>query len=162
MYIPPHYNKLIPDYFRQDGTWYEEDCAIAIPCFILGAAYFHNPHSVRFITSGEAEKTVIAWYPYQYERYTGKTLQPGESTTKDEKEFMKAHASDWITIAAIGDHDNRVPPGHVAVCATVGGIRSARAACRYFIVHKEQYQWSLSAPFVVDPIKYSEATFLFR
>lgn len=161
MYIPPRYNKLIPEYFRNAGGWYEEDCDFAIPCFILGAAYFfHAPHTVRFILSGEAEKSVMEWSPYQWERYTGKTLEPGQSHIKDEMEFLKANADKLIGISAIGGPIRSdsypgaviIPEGFVAVTATKGGVRSAHAEARTFLVPQAEYsKRNETIRFIVDP-----------
>jgi hypothetical protein len=156
MYVPPEYNKLIPAYMRAENGWYEEDSSIAVPCFILGAAYFFQPHSVRFILSGEAERTVREWYPYEYERYTGRILKPGESHSKDEQEYLKAHANDWIVISAIGDYHPRVPVNYVGVWATMGGSRLPNSPCKCFLVPASEYKnREIFKGFIVDPVRHT-------
>jgi hypothetical protein len=157
MHLPEKLNKQIPQYFRNDQGWYEEDCAIAIPGFVLGASVFTTEQSAEFISSGDAERTVKQWYPDEWERYTGKTLQPGESSTRDQAVYLKKHKEDWLTVAAFGSWHKQVPEGYVGVCATIGCSRSPHAMARYFIIPETEYeQREFLNPFVVNPNRHQE------
>lgn len=157
MHLPKAINDRIPDYFRNSEGWYEEDCAIAIPAFVLGASVFTTKQAAEFISSGDAENTVKQWYPDQWERYTGKTLKPGESSTRDQEVYLQKHKEDWLTIAAFGTWHKAVPAGYVGVCATIGANRSPHAIARYFIVPETEYEGRhFLHPFVVNPNKHQE------
>jgi hypothetical protein len=138
MHLSPQINEKIPHYMRRDNGWYEEDCEIAIPIYILGGDAFENEHAAKFAFSGDAEKTVMEWFPYSWERYTGKKLLPGQSHKKDEDEFLQAHKMDWLVISAISNTDG-CPHGFTKVTATLGGSRCPHATRRQYLVPSAEY-----------------------
>jgi hypothetical protein len=159
MHLSDEINARIPDYMRRDSGWYEEDCEIAIPCWILGKAAFTNEHTHKYIDSGEAKKTVQQWFPYHWEKYAGLTLEPGQSHRKDEDVYLKAHKDDWLVISASKGPNcfSSIPAGFVVVTATIGGNRCIHANKRSFLVPEHEYEKrNPSLYFHVDPNLYKE------
>jgi hypothetical protein len=64
--VPAKLNKLIPDLFRCDDGWYEEDCAWSI------VHVFLNEH-IEFVADKylQALETVKCWYPHEWQEYNG-------------------------------------------------------------------------------------------
>jgi hypothetical protein len=160
MHLAPAINALIPKYMRADNGWYEEDCQQAIPPFVLGCKYFDCQRTHQFIEEGEAEQTVKVWYWKEWERYTGKILQPGESSLKDEAEYLEAHAQDWLVISALGACSyHNIPDGFIKAWATIGGSRSPHSIQKAFLIPKEEYEKRTPMLyFLVDPSKYQEVS----
>jgi hypothetical protein len=82
-------NLKIPFYMREADGWYEEDCDWAVVAVVFPDLFTAEDHVL-------AKKTLASWKPDAYERYFEVTLKPGESHTKDERAFYKAHADALI------------------------------------------------------------------
>lgn len=133
-------NNQIPEYMRNVGGWYEEDCEWAIVA-INFPQYFQKDYQI-------ALNTFKNWNPDSYERYFDIELKPGESHVKDERMFLKAHENDYLPLAAWGDWHKQVPQGMVGVYAGKGGKRTDTA---YFLVPANEYH---QKPFVIDESKH--------
>ncbi len=150
-------NALIPAAWRAANGWYEEDCACAIPF------YFHatllDQHGPSWLEDSlrkhPAIQTLKTTYWREYEAYFHTTLQPGESSTKDQNLFYQQHANDLIACSAFGDSFTGVPPGHVALVAKPGGVMSSSRLEHWFLVSCEEYA-SRSGPFLIDPTRHAE------
>jgi len=149
---------LMPEILRNDDGWYEEDCdwakvAIAFPDL------FTAEDAVN------ARETLRNWFPAIYEQHFGVTLKPGESYVRDKELFDKAHAADWVTIAAWGDWADGVPKGMVGVVATLGGSRRPEQITphRYFVVPATEYDTRPRAGgFVIDLERHEETGAQFK
>jgi len=137
-------NARVDPRWRDAGGWYEEDSQWAIV-----AATF--PELFTTFERGCAEDTLRHSEPDAYEAVFGIVLEPGESRVKDERQFKRDHAGDWIIIAAI---DSRHAPGLVECVATQGGDRSSRNE-RCFLVPAAEYEIGPFG-FVIDPIRHTE------
>ena len=125
-------NAMVPDYMRRAGGWYEEDCEWAIPALVF-------PDSG--LNTGSAAKTLMDYFPHSYAKFFNvhiKTLA-GKSYAYDRELFNTEHASDWVSIAASGDHAIGVPKGMVGVTLTIGGKRGSVEE-KHILVSKEEYQ----------------------
>jgi hypothetical protein len=156
MHLSPDWNAKIPSYMRNRMGWYEEDCSAAIPPFVLGESAFTDEYSKKMITSGNAAETVKAWYPDEWERFTGKTLQPGECRKRDEEVFLREHKEDFICISAYGSWHSGVPEGFTGICATVGGSSCPHSIRKYFLVPEVEYKNKSTFHFVVDLARHRE------
>lgn len=75
-------NEQIPEYMRDKGGWYEEDCDWAIVATVFPAAFIgHDKDPEK--TLQHARDTLRNWHPDAYERFYGVTLEPGESYIRD-------------------------------------------------------------------------------
>lgn len=92
-------NALIPEYLRAANGWYEEDCAVDIPIFILKLEYGGTEEKRR--------KSFINQFPDFYERYTGEKVLPGMSYTRDLELFYEEHKGKWETFSAFLERDNK-------------------------------------------------------
>ena len=112
----------MPESLRPDdrpgypGGWFEEDVdwcmvVVAFPSCFLEAEI------------ATAEDRLRNWRPTQWEALRGRTLVLGESFIKDQCEFDRVHAADWVVISAYGAWSPNVPKGFVGVVATRGGQR---------------------------------------
>ena len=79
-------------------------------------------------------------------------LEPGQSSTKDEREFYKRYADHWIVTSAIrSDHE----PGLTEVVATMGGDRSGKRGTRRYLVSSEEYGTSGGGfGFIIDETRH--------
>src|SRR5262249_51978851 len=69
----------------------------------------------------EAYGTLKNWLPDAYEKFTGRTLKPGDSHVRDQQTFGREHADSLIVVAAYGSWASWVPQGFVGCHAYVGG-----------------------------------------
>jgi hypothetical protein len=168
-------NKLIPDYMRNQGGWYEEDIDWCIPYVILATHdLLTNP---KF---GEDVDKAVAllrnWKPMMYERFFDVVLKPGESMKKDEMTWQSYNADKLQVLAAWGSGQNVrlsppaygdgplveyvVKPGFVLVVAAVGGrtnhITEHEEA--YYLVPDAEYQAHGPHGFIVDPTHHQKVS----
>jgi len=167
------HNARVPEYMRREGGWYEEDCEWSIPFCVFAAEL--TEAAAADIASGDADraksaeytlralgdavKTLRNWYPDEYERFTGRQLQPGESMVRDERDWKAANADKWQVISA--SHSKHVA-GHVVVEAAVGGRRQTPpydwGDTKRFLVPADEYAARGRFGFVVDPARHPETT----
>ncbi|KQT63285.1 MULTISPECIES: DUF7007 domain-containing protein [unclassified Aureimonas] len=122
-------NGKVPSVLRSSSGWYEHDCEWAIVALTFPDLFTTQERHL-------ADRTVCDRWPDAWERLSGRTLQPGESTVKDRHAFEQAHAGDWIVISAIrSDH----APGMTEVIATIGGRRTSNVPERRFPVPSDEY-----------------------
>lgn len=128
-HLVPVRNAKVHPLLRVDTGWYEEDCHWAA----VAQAF---PELFTDFERASADSTIRNWYPEAWEAIHGKVLEPGQSTTKDEREFYKRHADDWIVVSAIrSDHER----GFTEVAATMGGDRAGKHGTRRYLVPSEEY-----------------------
>lgn len=137
-------NAKMPAALKVAGGWYEEDEAWSLVAIGL-PEYFSDE-----VVAG-AEKIVKDWYPDEYEAFTGKVLLPGESSQKDKKAFLAAHANDWLVNSAVGSWHEDCPEGLVLVWAKQNGQNETQ-----FYVPAEEYAARGAHGFVVDPAKHAK------
>lgn len=145
---------------RVKGGWYEEDCDEAIVSFTfpedtrptVAKGYSSDVPLEEHIASTDVR--VRNYYPDGWEAATGKTLQPGESRTRDENNWLAAHADDYIVSSANGDPDD---PNLVLVTAV---RRGDEPDTQKFRIPLDEYKNKEKEPgqsyrFAVDPNKYA-------
>jgi hypothetical protein len=124
--------RVIPT-LRIDSGWYEEDDAWAIVALTFPDLFTGYERKL-------ADRTIRDKWPDEWEAIHGRSLQPGESTGKDRRDFERQHAGDWIVASAIslwppardgrGGGRSRCPAGRkcggAAVSRAGGGISGAR------------------------------------
>jgi len=133
--------RVHPALRNRDG-WYEEDCE----CATVAATF------LDLFTDYErasADETLRHWRPDAWERIHGVVLRPGESRIKDERQFRRDHADDWVVIAALA---SRQRPGFVECIATLGGVRVGEE--RRFLVPATQFAVGRFG-FVIDPTRHA-------
>lgn len=167
-HVCPTLNATVPDYMRCKDGWYEEDCDWCIVAIIFPHAFterakvsqWQADHLASDLES--ARNTFRNWKPDAYERFYGVELKPGESMVRDEENFYKAHANDWLVTCARGDWAEGVPAGMVGVCAVIGGRwwrdknRDRAAEERTFLVPAAEYKNSRAFSFIVDPARHQQ------
>lgn len=149
-------NAAMPDYMRNEGGWYEEDCEWA------KAAVVHPIGFQRTIKiKGKPDKTEFDiametfrnWHPSQYERFTGVLLEKGQSLIRDEQIFKLEKENNFVVTAAWGDWAHWVPEGKVGVVAR----RDSDKAEKWFLVEHDLYQ-QRRGNFVIDLNRDTEIT----
>lgn len=155
--VMPERNALIPEYMREPGGFYEEDCDWAIPFVVFEEELLAcgDSWAAGVIGKGEHKRSLRQWHPDAYERFFGETIPEGESHIKDERAFYERHASDLITVAAYGDYDN-APAGTLLVAARVGGHGGAEGPTRHFLVPEAEYDARPRFGMVIDPDTHAE------
>jgi hypothetical protein len=131
-------NALVHPAYRNEGGWYEEDsqwakAAVSFPDLFTG---YERKCADRTLRHDE---------PDAYELINDIILQPGESHTKDARQFRVDHAAHGVVISAI---TSRHRPGFVECVATLGGDRRSKAE-RRFLVPVDEYQVGRHG-FVID------------
>lgn len=122
-------NRKVHSMLRANGGWYEEDSHWAA----VAQAF---PEFFTNFENACAERTIRDWYPDAWEAIHGQVLEPGQSSAKDERDFYKRHADDWIVVSAIrSDHE----PGFTEVVATLGGDRAGARGTRRYMVSSDEY-----------------------
>jgi hypothetical protein len=125
-------NLLIPGYMNRVDGWYEEDCdwAIVATCFPSAFTVDERKH---------AEAALRNWYPNAWERFNGRLLEPGESSTKDEQARIAKTVAEgrYLPITAWGDWCDTVPPGMVGVKCRLGGHDGEGPQISVLIPHDE-------------------------
>jgi Domain of unknown function (DUF7007) len=128
-HLSPQRNAKVHPLLRAGAAWYEEDCHWA-------AVAHAFPELFTDFERASAESTIRNWYPQAWEAIHGKVLLPGQSSKKDEREFHKRHADDWIVVSAIrSDHE----PGFTEVVAALGGDRARTHDARRYLVPSDEY-----------------------
>lgn len=153
IYLSPSLNVAMPDVFRCESGWYEEDCEWALVALIYPDAFSEKAQA-------SAHETIKNWFPDAYETWSGVVLKPGESRQKDERSFLDEHAKDWIVISAFGSWHKSVPDGWVGVYAKPGEFLKANSAnastTRLFLVTTDEYETRKETlgMFVCDPLRH--------
>jgi hypothetical protein len=148
-------NEQIPEYMRNADGWYEEDEQWAKVAVVF-------PDAFPSATVVDAYGTLKNWNPDAYEKFTGRTLQPGDSHIRDQQIFQREHANSLIVVSAYGSWASWVPKGFVGCHAYVGG-RGERGQTngvgRAFLVPAAEYDVRAPHGFVIDPAKHQEVPF---
>jgi hypothetical protein len=148
-------NERIPDYMRNSDGWYEEDEQWAKVAVIFPDAFPSG-------SVADAYNTLQNWHPEAYEKFTGKTLKPGESFMRDRQLFEREHADSLVVVSAYGAWASWVPKGFVGCHAYVGGRNEhghTKGARRAFLVPEAEYDARSQHGFVIDPAKHQEVPF---
>lgn len=139
-HLSPERNAKVHPALRATDGYYEEDECWAIVAFTF-------PHLFTSFERRSAEQTIKDSFPDAWELITGNRLEPGESRTKDEREFHRRHADDWIVVSAITSEQHK---GFVECIATPGGKRGAGTEERRFLVPAAEYDVGRFG-FIIDP-----------
>lgn len=137
-----------------DQGHFEEDCAWC--AVVLSFQHLFSPSIVM-----EAKDTCKQWFPEAWEAWTGKTLKPGESRTKDSKVWHETHKDRYIVVSAWGDWHEQVPKGMVGVRAIRGGRKPLTAENfnrtddeADFLVPAEEYDKRSPHGFLIDEARH--------
>lgn len=154
--VSPTKNKLIPEYMRHESGAYEEDCDWCKVAVALEAEWRAWADTTSW-TTGDfqmecAFNSLRNWFPEEYEKFTGKQIQLGESYVRDQAMLDAQTRDKYVNRAAWGDWHADVPKGMVAVFAQ----RESDGNEKHFLVTKEEYNDRNTAIgkascFVVDP-----------
>ena len=149
IHLSPTRNMLIPKSVRNEGGWYEEDCAWAIPAAIFPEAFVKDAGSEDILET--IKSTLLNWYPDFYEKFYNVKIKDGESFQRDRANFDETNKHNYIVISALGKAEG------VEVIATVGGTRKAGDTTRkLFLVPTEEYQNRSNMGFVIDLARHKE------
>ncbi|WP_458683618.1 DUF7007 domain-containing protein [Prescottella equi] len=111
--------------------WFEEDCEAA-----LVAVAFADDLSLDEKARENAARSVANYFPTQWEAHFGRTLEPGQSYTRDRELFEAANADRMVVGSASGDWADGVPEGMVGVTAR----RRSDGAQGRFLVDRDRYR----------------------
>ena len=141
IYVTPEVNAKIPEVFRMDDGWYEEDVDWAI---------VHAAFPELFPdTQDEAHRTLKDYRWRQYERHYGVELSEDESPGKREHMHIQRNANRYLVRSAFGNHRADVPEGKVGVVARLGkDYGTLNAPEKSFLVSAADYD-ALGPIFVV-------------
>lgn len=153
-------NRQIPAPLRNSGGWYEEDCEYLIVARTFPEAFQSQSYWAAKgadDTFAEADAAVRRWFPDGWEKVTGGTVQPGESSVRDRAVFHDAHADDFIGVP----QDRGREDGMLIVHAE----RRSDGARRTFLVTAEDREAQKAHPergqehglFVVDETRHQVA-----
>ncbi|TJW00028.1 MAG: hypothetical protein E5W97_30045 [Mesorhizobium sp.] len=137
-------NAAVHPLLRADDGFYEEDAAWAIVALTFPDLF--TRYELRI-----ANQTIRHSWPDAWETIFGRSLTPGGSREKDDRDFAWAHAGDWVAISAIRSEHH---PDMTEVIATLGGKRGEEAIERRFLVPSADYGAGRFG-FVVDEGKHA-------
>lgn len=156
--LSPERNREVPPSLRRSSGWYEEDCE-----FQIAGMYFPEETRPRAATGHTRDweldewkdycrSSVRGWFPDGYEKATGETVLPGQSSVRDRETWLAAHVDDWVCRSATNLGD-----GTVAVTATRQGEE------KRFVVPRDEYstrsenkELGAQGTFIVDPARHRE------
>lgn len=141
--LSPKRNRLIPEYMRQKGGWYEEDCDWCIPVVVFKDELARDYE--------QAVETFKNWRPGMYERFFGVQLKEGESFIRDQEINDLRNFNNFVVKAAWGDWHEGVYDGFVAVAAR----KESTGEERFFLVPQDEYR-ARDHKFVIDPSRHAE------
>lgn len=146
-------NNRIPDYWRNDDGWYEEDCEAAIVVLVFEKEFREAGKASDSMVS---ELTQIAkdFYPREYEKFSGQKIPVEESYLLRKEAFAENNKDNYVVITAWGDWEHGVPKGMVKVEATLGGNYTSPR--RAFLVTEDEYKQRDSNGFVINLEKHQE------
>jgi hypothetical protein len=149
-------NAKVPEYMRRHGGWYEEDCEWSIAAVVFPDEFAKANNCAH---GNIAKSTLLDWYPDEYIRFFGVSLESVEnhSYVLRKRKFQRAHADDYVVVSATGSWHEKVPEGFVGVSATKGGIRTEEAyrSERYFLIPEHEYEIRTDG-FVIDITRHEE------
>lgn len=143
--LSPERNAAVAVPWRTRSGWYEEDCEASIVAMTFPDEFPGSAESAR--------ASARNWFPDQYEKVTGTTIQPAESRIRDEKTFLTEHANDLIGISAQYSDDH---PGMTEVQAKRGGRDAGKTGTAKFLVPRDEYRARNSFGFVIDPGRHQQ------
>lgn len=145
-------NALMPEALRLPGGWYEEDCDVERVVAIFPEAFITERRPDVDAVREAALAGVRAWAPDAYEAWTGEKVTADQSNIVADREFLAAHADDFVTVAAWGSWHETVPAGMVGVLAYRGGREGQRRHTekRYLLVPQGAYDVRDPRGFVID------------
>lgn len=135
-------NAALHPALRIKGGWFEEDGDWAR----VAVGY---PDLFTDREKELADRTLRDWEPDAWEAIHGRPLSPEDSFTRDRQRFERAHAQDWVVIAAVRSDRHT---GFVETVATIGGRRDGGKQ-RQFLVANDEYAAGRHG-FVVDPARH--------
>lgn len=141
----------MPAGLKRDTPWYEEDCD-------YNRVLLAFPEHFTTEEVAEADKAMKAWFPDDYQEWSGKVVTAAESHTVREREFYAAHANDYLVVSAWGSWHKDVADGWVGVFAVIGGRHKNGhypPGGKYFLVPAAEYD-NRDISFVVDPARHPE------
>lgn len=134
----------MPAVLRNKDGWFEEDCEWAK----VATAF---PDLFTAYECDHAERTLRDWMPDAWEAVHGCRLDASESYTREQQQFERDHAKDWVVISA-SRSDGR--PDQIACVATQGGHRG-NVPKHEFLVPRAEYGIGRHG-FVIDPNRHPE------
>ena len=96
--LSPERNREVPEALRNSDGWYEEDVEYNIPVVAFPDEF--AAHHKRDI-SDESEASIRDYFPDKWEKWRGRTLQPGESRERDRQTWADRHKADPVVNSAI-------------------------------------------------------------
>lgn len=142
-------NAAMPDYMRNKGGWYEEDCEWAKVAVVFPIGFQHtfkDGHGVELTAYSYALEVFRNWHPNEYETFTGIKLKPGDSLIRDEEVFRVENFSNFIVVSACGSWASWVPEGNVGVKAK----RNSDNTQKWFLVDQAEYDKRDRNGYVID------------
>ena len=162
--LSPERNAEIPPALRNRSGWYEEDCESAIVGLYHPDAFPHYLGGDHDAIRADMERTVKDYFPDQYEKATGETLTPDESSVLRDRQkaataeaFRAEHANEFVTLHR-GDDDNGawVPEGYRPMTARI----DATGETREFLVPYDECveNGSFVSNRLIDPHRHIDVT----
>lgn len=155
--LTPERNKLVPAPFRNRSGWYEEDhewraVGVTFPEALATERSGMTAEQVREVS----DIGLREWSPDEWEKWSGRTIQPGESRKRDERVWTDAHADQFVSASlskSVSDPDMRI----VTARRLADGVEA-----EYLVSADEYTEGSMDRPgeygragrFVIDPSRH--------
>lgn len=148
-------NRKIPEYMRNKGGWYEEDCEWSKVVAVFPDKFGSEEVEI-------AKRTFRDWFPEEYEKFYGVRLKAGESYERDCQLYLDSNRGNYLTRAAWGNWHKTVPEGMVGICAVPGTKYelSLRAELPedeiWVLIPESEYQNAEGSPYAFDAGRYQK------
>lgn len=138
--VSPTKNAMIPEYMRESSGAYEEDCEWAIPAVVFEKEWREWANTTSW-TTGDIQmecawSTLKNWNPNAYQKFTGKTLEIGESYVNDERILKEQVRNSYVVRSASEALVDGVRTGMVKVVA----IRESDGSKIHGLVPQDEYK----------------------
>lgn len=148
-------NAKMPDYMRNEGGWYEEDCEQLKVAVCFPDEFFKGDEKSKEEKLERTKESFRDWFPNEYERFYNVKLADGESYTRDKEIFNEKSKKSLVVSCAWGSPSTgmeALPKGYVRVEAK---IDSDPEVVRTFYIPEEEYK-TRRFGFIVNPEVHQE------
>jgi hypothetical protein len=149
IHLSPTMNSQVHEAWRSPDGWYEEDIAYHIVVLTFPDKF--SEENVRI-----AHRSLMNWYPDQYEQARKIKVLPEDSSVLRERIFLTENKGRYIVQSAWGSWQSGVPQEYVGVFAKRSGIENDTG--KYFLVLDEEYAQRTGFGFVIDENRHQEWT----
>ncbi|MBC9927357.1 hypothetical protein [Leucobacter sp. cx-169] len=144
-------NREIPPALRRASGWYEEDCEAHIPSYFFSEELAHDNCDADRTHENSAEG-IKQWYPDEWEKATGETVDPSESRVRREQ-ILERRTQNQMVLSSATPADSDPTLVRVTARRKSDGVEGT------FLVTAAEYKAARDNgddPFIIDTSKHAQ------